>query len=105
MAGRRPKPTAVKELAGNPGKRPLNRVEPRPPASSTRVPRGLGEEAAKFWRRYAPMLAGLGVLTEADVPAFRMMAEHFAMAIEAAEKIEATGLLVTDSRGDLRKNP
>ena len=65
----------------------------------------MGEEAAKFWRRYAPMLAGLGVLTEADMPAFRMMAEHFAMAIDAAEKIEATGLLVTDSRGDLRKNP
>ncbi|MGN1313839.1 MAG: hypothetical protein ACI4VG_02350 [Lachnospiraceae bacterium] len=30
MAGRKPKPTAIKELEGNPGKRKLNTKEPIP---------------------------------------------------------------------------
>ncbi len=30
MRGRRPKPTRIKFLTGNPGKRPLNAGEPRP---------------------------------------------------------------------------
>mgnify|MGYP006980038133 CR=1 FL=1 len=30
MAGRKPKPTAVKKLEGNPGKRKLNKKEPIP---------------------------------------------------------------------------
>ena len=30
MAGRKPKPTAIKELEGNPGKRKLNSKEPVP---------------------------------------------------------------------------
>ena len=30
MAGRKPKPTAVKKLEGNPGKRKLNTKEPNP---------------------------------------------------------------------------
>ncbi len=30
MAGRKPKPTALKELEGNPGKRKLNKKEPIP---------------------------------------------------------------------------
>lgn len=30
MAGRKPKPTAVKKLEGNPGKRKLNTKEPIP---------------------------------------------------------------------------
>ena len=29
--GRKPKPTALKRLEGNPGKRPLNAMEPVPP--------------------------------------------------------------------------
>ena len=30
MAGRKPKPTAIKELEDNPGKRKLNNKEPKP---------------------------------------------------------------------------
>lgn len=30
MAGRKPKPTAIKELEGNPGKRKLNNKKPKP---------------------------------------------------------------------------
>lgn len=104
MAGRRPKPTAVKELAGNPGKRPLNRVEPRPPASSARAPRGLGEEAARFWRRYAPVLSELGVLTQVDEPALQMAAEHYEVALRAAKQLHDEELII-EGRDGPRKNP
>lgn len=104
MTGRRPKPTAVKELAGNPGKRPLNRAEPKPPASSARAPRGLGEEAARFWRRYAPVLSELGVLTQVDEPALHMAAEHFEVALRAARQLHDEEL-VLEGRDGPRKNP
>jgi P27 family predicted phage terminase small subunit len=119
--GRRPKPTAVKELEGNPGHRPLNASEPQPRASRAQTPRGLGAEGGRFWRKYAPALAALGVLTEVDEPALRMAAEHFELALRAAKELRQgvvipsndgtqeatvqTGLLIEDADGNLRKNP
>ena len=40
MRGRRPKPTRLKMLTGNPGKRPLNDDEPRPEDEHSGVPAG-----------------------------------------------------------------
>ena len=37
VRGRKPKPTAIKELEGNPGKRPLNGHEPVPPKSKQSI--------------------------------------------------------------------
>ena len=45
--GRKPKPTALKLLEGNPGKRPLNEHEPIPPTGKIRCPSWLEEEAKK----------------------------------------------------------
>jgi len=42
MRGRRPKPTRLKMLTGNPGKRPLNGNEPRPAAAVPDVLRSWG---------------------------------------------------------------
>ena len=36
--GRKPKPTAMKVLEGNPGKRSLNTTEPQPPKRAPRCP-------------------------------------------------------------------
>ena len=38
MRGRRPKPTRLKLLTGNPGKRPLNDDEPQPQAAIPECP-------------------------------------------------------------------
>ena len=104
MAGRRPKPTAVRELQGNPGKRPLRTGEPQPAASSARAPRGLGVEGSRFWRRYAPALAALGVLTEVDEPALRMAAEHYEVAVRAATQLHEEELTL-EGRDGPKKNP
>ena len=49
MAGRKPKPTAVKKLEGNPGKRKLNTKEPIPAKGMPACPDWLMPEAKKEW--------------------------------------------------------
>ena len=56
--GRKPKPTAVKVLEGNPGKRSLNTGEPKPEKKAPRCPAWLEDEAKKEWKRMAKQLAG-----------------------------------------------
>ena len=48
--GRKPKPTALKELEGNPGKRPLNDREPKPEKKAPPCPKWLNDDAKKEWR-------------------------------------------------------
>ncbi len=45
--GRKPKPTALKVLEGNPGKRPLNLNEPKPEKKAPKCPSWLEPEAKK----------------------------------------------------------
>ena len=54
--GRKPTPTAVKELEGNPGKRPLNAKEPKPAKKAPSCPKWLEPEAKKEWRRLAKQM-------------------------------------------------
>ena len=65
--GRKPKPTAIKELEGNPGKRELNQNEPKPEKKAPRCPTWLEAEAKKEWKRLAKQLEQLGILTEVDM--------------------------------------
>ena len=54
--GRKPKPTAVKVLEGNPGKRSLNTNEPKPVKKAPRCPAWLEDEAKKEWKRMAKQM-------------------------------------------------
>ena len=49
--GRKPKPTAIKILEGNPGKRQLNKYEPSPDKLAPECPDWLSEEAKAEWFR------------------------------------------------------
>ena len=69
-SGRRPKPTALKILEGNPGKRPLPEREPKFDASKGKPPSWLNVPARKVWRRLAPGLISNGLLTLQDEQAF-----------------------------------
>ncbi len=50
MQGRKPKPTAIKMLEGNPGKRALNHAEPRPKVVMPRAPEHLSDEEKAKWK-------------------------------------------------------
>jgi P27 family predicted phage terminase small subunit len=105
MVGRPPKPTALKVLEGNPGKRTLNGGEPKPPTREPKMPRNMLTEARRFWREHVPRLVALGVATEVDGPALAMMATHYALAERAAKQLKQDGLTTTDERGLTRKHP
>lgn len=106
IKGRKPKPTAQKELSGNPGKRPLNTREPQPGRRRVnRMPVGLSDGAQRLWRQMAGEMVELGMLTDADLPAFILMAEHYNIARRALSEIAEEDLTVQDQNGLLRKHP
>lgn len=73
FSGRR-KASALKLLAGNPGKRKLDK-EPIPPPGEIVMPEVLSDAARKVWERVAPVCLHMGTLTTADVAAFRTYCE------------------------------
>jgi len=75
--GPAPKPTALKVLEGNPGKRALNKAEPKPRPLMPRMPEWLVGLAADFWQRNGKMLHKLGVLTEADTESFAKLCQSY----------------------------
>jgi len=66
MRGRKPKPSAIKETLGNPGKRAKNRREPKPPAGAVEVPRELTGVGRLEWARLVPIVKAMGVFSAAD---------------------------------------
>jgi P27 family predicted phage terminase small subunit len=63
---RRPKPTHLKEIAGNPGGRPLNTQEPQPPKGVPEMPKGMGLAAKRMWRKWTKELIAVGVMSTVD---------------------------------------
>lgn len=67
MSGRRPIPTKIKEARGNPGHRPLNKLEPDPSLVDLSTPSEfLGAHGKQEWLRVVASLPD-GVVTGVDV--------------------------------------
>ncbi len=81
--GRRPKPTALKLIAGNPGKRPINAHEPDAGEADLTPPPELSDAARAHWERLAPMLARSGVLKQSDRDLLATYAEAYAAFVES----------------------
>lgn len=103
--GRKPKPTALKLLEGNPGKRPINENEPIPPKGSVKCPTWLEPEAKKEWKRLAPSLEAMGVLTQADLTAFAGYCQAYARWREAEEFISQHGSIFQTPSGYVQQVP
>jgi len=103
--GRKPKPTAIKVLEGNPGKRPLNANEPKPEKKSPKCPSWLEPEAKKEWRRMAKVLERLGVLTEIDAAAFAGYCQAYARWKEAEEFLSKHGTIFKTPSGYIQQVP
>ena len=103
--GRKPTPTAIKELEGNPGKRPLNAKEPKPVKKAPACPKWLEPEAKKEWRRLSKQLEQLGVLTELDMASFAAYCQAYARYKEAEEFITQHGSIVKTPSGYWQQVP
>jgi DNA modification methylase len=66
MRGRRPKPSRIKALTGNPGKRPLNAHEPRPVPALPECPPELSPAGRQEWGRLSAELSKLNLITHLD---------------------------------------
>ena len=103
--GRKPKPTALKVLEGNPGKRPLNDREPVPPKATLKCPAWLLPDAKKEWKRLAPALEAMGVLTMADLTAFAGYCQAYARWREAEDFITQHGSIFKTPSGYVQQVP
>lgn len=103
--GRKPKPTALKMLEGNPGGRLLNTKEPKPEKKAPRCPSWLEDEAKKEWKRMAKVLENMGLLTEMDMAAFAGYCQAYARWKEAEEFLTQHGSMVRTPNGYLQQVP
>ena len=92
--GRPPKPTALKILAGNPGKRPLNPNEPKPAPGAPPCPAWLHKYAKAEWRRVVKVLLPLGLVTQADLAGLASYCTAYAELRLASETLEREGRTV-----------
>jgi P27 family predicted phage terminase small subunit len=99
MRGRKPLPSNVVRLRGNPGKRRLNDAEPRPGPATPTCPAYLGAEARKEWKRLSKELASLGLLTRLDRGLLAAYCQAHALWVEAVASIERYGTMVKSPNG------
>lgn len=106
--GRPPKPTALKVLQGNPGKRRLPKADAAAPAPLVDVPKPpdwLGGWAVEAWEMVAPWVTVTGIMTKTDthnLAAFCCAYERWRV---GEEEVARVGITVIDQKGVIKKNP
>jgi len=111
--GRKPKPTHLKLVTGNPGKRALNGSEPQPTLLLPSPPAELNDDAKVEWDRVSEELYRLGLLTAIDRAALaaycqaygRWMTAERAIAEMAKRDPLTCGLLIKTTNGNAIQNP
>lgn len=104
MKGRKPKPGAMKRLAGNPGKRAI-KAPTDATATPCEQPPGLSAEAAAEWQRITELLAQLGILGALDRAALALYCEAWSTWKHAQEETAKTGAIVKSPSGFPIINP
>lgn len=104
--GRKPKPTAIKRLEGNPGNRPL----PNEPVFSAvfpkKPPKWLSKEAKKLWNELVPQLQSIpGLIQCVDISAVELLCESYAQWKDAAQVIQEYGAVFTTPNGYIQQRP
>ncbi len=103
--GRKPKPTALKVLAGNPGHRALNASEARPRVLMPKCPAVLQGEARSEWRRISRKLFAAGLLTELDGAALTAYCLAWGRLVDAEQKLREFGHVIKAPSGYLVPSP
>lgn len=108
MRGRKPTPSRLHELRGDPGKRHRSRDgEPRPSALEKvpRPPSHLNRRAAALWRQNLPELIHMRLIAKIDIGSLAGYFSALATAQEADERLKKEPWTTTTARGGSRPNP
>lgn len=92
MRGRKPTPTAIKLVKGNPGRRPLNQAEPQPTRGRPKQPAWLTEVAVETWTELVELLDDMRVLTVADGPALALLCATYQDYRDARQVVRDDGM-------------
>lgn len=101
------KPTRLKVLQGNPGKRPISKTEPKPAAVAKlgNAPRHLNRYGQREWRRMGTILQTMGLLTEIDLAAFEAYCATYGRWIQAELAVKEEGYTIITRAGNVIQNP
>jgi len=105
ITGPRPKPTSIKILEGNPGKRPLNLNEPKPTQIAPECPKWLKPLAKKEWKRISPELERLGLLTRIDRAIFIGYCQNYAIYVETEKYLQENRRVIKTKNGAIKSRP
>jgi P27 family predicted phage terminase small subunit len=105
IRGPKPKPTALRRLQGNPGKRAWNHDEPQPPEGMPDCPDHLNGPARVEWDRLAEVLHTMGVVTLVDRAALAAYCQCYGRWVEAEEKLQSTPMLLKTATGYVQQSP
>ena len=113
MKGRKPKPTHLRLVTGNAGKRPIPKGEAKPALELPMPPPELSDDAKVEWGRVSAELYRVGLLSKIDRAALaaycqaygRWMQAERALARMAASDPIMNGLLIKTSNGNAIQNP
>jgi P27 family predicted phage terminase small subunit len=105
MAGRPSKPAALKELAGNPGTRPIQNEPEFKQVEIPKCPTHLKGEARKEWKRVSQELYEAGLLGKVDRAALAAYCDAYAQWVEASKTLQSEKLVLTSPNGYMYQNP
>ncbi len=109
--GRKPQPTRMKILKGEPNKDRINLNEPKISPSIPQMPVHLNTYGKKEWQRIAPILAGMGILSEIDMAALAGYCQAYGRWVQAEQNIKklekkgSDGILIKTPKGFIMINP
>ena len=106
MKGRKPTPTHLKVVNGNPGKRAIPDATPQPTVEMIPPPDYLDDDARRVWNDLSDELFRLGLMSRLDVPFLAAFCIATAEAVRAYEDLKTNGRIYeTEGRnGRLRKS-
>lgn len=103
--GRKPKPTVRKELAGNPGKRALNKLEPKfTPITHADPPDWFDDTARQMWETVIHELCAQRVLYVTDLHNVVLFCSAFRNWHESQLEVVRAGITIETESGP-KKNP
>jgi len=107
LRGRKPVPTHLKLIAGNPGKRKINYNEPTPDSKAPQQPPDMDGDEMAAWLYVTGELEKMGILASSDLGIITAYCTHWGTYTRAKRAFQEGGSqdVITTITGSLKKSP